>query len=65
MDAKRRLYDTIVQRLAIFDVPANDVLIVLHEPILENWGIDGGAPARRGRRRIQDRYLMVPGWEFC
>jgi phenylpyruvate tautomerase PptA (4-oxalocrotonate tautomerase family) len=45
MDAKRRLYDSIVQRLAIFDVPANDVLIVLHEPTLANWGLDGGTPA--------------------
>jgi phenylpyruvate tautomerase PptA (4-oxalocrotonate tautomerase family) len=45
MDAKRRLYGTIVQRLAVFGVPANDVLIVLHEPTLENWGVDGGTPA--------------------
>ena len=45
MDAKRRLYDAVVQRLAIFEVPANDVLIVLHEQTLENWGVDGGTPA--------------------
>jgi phenylpyruvate tautomerase PptA (4-oxalocrotonate tautomerase family) len=45
MDTKRRLYDAIVKRLAVFDVPTNDVLIVLNEPVLENWGISGGAPA--------------------
>jgi phenylpyruvate tautomerase PptA (4-oxalocrotonate tautomerase family) len=45
IDTKRRLYDTIVRRLATFDVPANDVLVVLHEPAMENWGIDGGTPA--------------------
>ena len=45
MGAKRRLYDAIVQRLAALDVPAKDVLIVLHEPPMENWGVDGGTPA--------------------
>jgi len=45
MDAKRRLYDAIVQRLMALDVPANDVLIVLHEPPMENWGVEDGTPA--------------------
>jgi phenylpyruvate tautomerase PptA (4-oxalocrotonate tautomerase family) len=45
MDTKRRLYDAIVGRLAIFDVPPNDVLIVLHEPAMRNWGVNGGTPA--------------------
>lgn len=45
MDTKRRLYDAIVRGLASFDVPANDVLIVLHEPAMENWGVNGGTPA--------------------
>jgi phenylpyruvate tautomerase PptA (4-oxalocrotonate tautomerase family) len=45
MDAKRRLYNAMVQRLAALNVPANDVLIVLHEPPMENWGVDGGTPA--------------------
>jgi phenylpyruvate tautomerase PptA (4-oxalocrotonate tautomerase family) len=45
MDAKRRLYDAIVKGLAAFDVPANDVLIVLHEPPMENWAVNGGLPA--------------------
>jgi phenylpyruvate tautomerase PptA (4-oxalocrotonate tautomerase family) len=45
MDAKCRLYDAIVQRLIALNVPANDVLIVLHEPPMENWGVEGGTPA--------------------
>ena len=45
MDTKRRLYDAIVRRLAALNVPSNDVLIVLHEPPMENWGVDGGTPA--------------------
>jgi phenylpyruvate tautomerase PptA (4-oxalocrotonate tautomerase family) len=45
MGTKRRLYDAIVRGLAAFDVPANDVLIVLHEPAMENWGVNGGTPA--------------------
>ena len=45
MDTKRRLYEAIVRRLAVFDVASDDVLIVLHEPAMENWGVDGGFPA--------------------
>jgi phenylpyruvate tautomerase PptA (4-oxalocrotonate tautomerase family) len=45
MDTKRRLYEAIVRRLAVFDVASDDVLIVLHEPAMENWGVDGGSPA--------------------
>lgn len=45
MNAKRRLYDAIVQRLAGLGVPPSDVLIVLHEPPMENWAVNGGTPA--------------------
>lgn len=45
LETKRRLYDAIVRGLVSFDVPADDVLIVLHEPAMENWGVDGGTPA--------------------
>jgi phenylpyruvate tautomerase PptA (4-oxalocrotonate tautomerase family) len=41
-DAKRRLYQGIVTRLESVGIPGNDVLIVLNEPPLENWGIHGG-----------------------
>jgi phenylpyruvate tautomerase PptA (4-oxalocrotonate tautomerase family) len=45
MDRKRRLYGAIVERLAALGVPSNDVLIVLHEPPMENWALNGGIPA--------------------
>jgi phenylpyruvate tautomerase PptA (4-oxalocrotonate tautomerase family) len=45
MDTKRRLYGAIVQKLATLGVPENDVLIVLHEPAMENWAGNGGIPA--------------------
>lgn len=45
MDTKRRLYDALVQRLAALGVPAQDVLIVLNEPPMHNWAVDGGKPA--------------------
>lgn len=45
LDTKRRLYGAIVQRLASLGVPSTDVLIVLHEPPMENWAVDGGIPA--------------------
>jgi phenylpyruvate tautomerase PptA (4-oxalocrotonate tautomerase family) len=45
LDTKRRLYGAIVQRLARLGIPSNDVLIVLHEPPMENWAVNGGIPA--------------------
>ena len=45
MDTKRQLYEAIVRRLVQFEVPGDDILIVLHEPALENWAVDGGTPA--------------------
>jgi phenylpyruvate tautomerase PptA (4-oxalocrotonate tautomerase family) len=44
-DAKRRLYKGIVRRLEALGVPPTDVMIVLTEPPLENWGVRGGIPA--------------------
>ena len=45
LDTKRRLYGAVVQRLSALGVPPNDVLIVLHEPQMENWAVNGGIPA--------------------
>ena len=42
LDAKRKLYRTIVHNLAAFDVPATDIKIVLVDVPAENWGIRGG-----------------------
>lgn len=44
-EAKRRLYEAIVRNLGRLDISPNDVLVVLHEPRMENWGIRGGVPA--------------------
>jgi len=45
LDAKRRLYRALVTNLGRLGVPASDVLIVLHDVPLENWGVRGGTPA--------------------
>ena len=44
-DAKRRLYRLAVDALERAGVPRDAVLIVLHDPPLENWGIRGGRAA--------------------
>jgi phenylpyruvate tautomerase PptA (4-oxalocrotonate tautomerase family) len=42
-DAKRKLYAAVVRNLqAAPGIPPGQVLIVLHEPPLANWGIRGG-----------------------
>ncbi|MFZ6847972.1 tautomerase family protein [Undibacterium sp. RuRC25W] len=41
LEAKRRLYQGIVQRFGLMGITPSDILIVLHEPPLENWGIRG------------------------
>ncbi len=43
--AKRALYEAIVRNLGEVGVPSGDILIVIHEPPLENWGIRGGRSA--------------------
>jgi hypothetical protein len=45
METKRRLYDAIVAALRGFGVGGDDVVIVLHEPPMENWAVSGGLPA--------------------
>ncbi len=42
---KRRLYEAVVRHLHACGVPTDDVLVVLHEPKTENWGVQGGRPA--------------------
>lgn len=43
--AKRNLYQAIVRNLGGVGIPADDILILLVEPAMENWGIRGGQPA--------------------
>jgi len=45
LDAKRKLYREIVNRLEPFGVPPTAVKIALIEVPLENWGIRGGHAA--------------------
>jgi phenylpyruvate tautomerase PptA (4-oxalocrotonate tautomerase family) len=46
IEAKKQLYKTIVNNLAENPgIKGDDIIIVLHEPPLENWGIRGGKPA--------------------
>ena len=44
IEAKRALYRQIVERLAVHDIPHDDVSILLRESPPENWG-SGGVPA--------------------
>lgn len=46
LEAKKNLYTTINQKLSgIGYQNPNDIVIVLNEPDLNNWGIRGGKPA--------------------
>ena len=45
IEAKRHLYQAIVTKLKVIGIHPTDVIIVLQEPPLENWGIRGGFPA--------------------
>ncbi len=46
MEARRRLYETITANLGRDPgIAGDDIIIILHEPPLENWGIRGGKPA--------------------
>ncbi len=44
--AKKALYEAIVRSLSRAPgIGGDDILIIIHEPPLENWGIRGGKPA--------------------
>ena len=45
VDAKRALYQALVSRLAPLGIPANDVLVIVHDVPLESWGTRGGKAA--------------------
>lgn len=44
-EAKRALYAAIVRNVGEVGVPLEDVMIVLHDTPMENWGIRGGRSA--------------------
>lgn len=45
LEAKRRLYKTLVANLSELGVPATEIKIILFEVPAENWGLRGGHPA--------------------
>ncbi len=45
LEAKRALYRAIVEKLGAVGISSADIFIVLHEVLLDNWGIRGGVPA--------------------
>lgn len=46
LEAKKLLYQAIAANLARDPgIAGDDIIIILHEPPLENWGIRGGRPA--------------------
>lgn len=45
IQAKRNLYREIVTRFNALGIPSQEILIVLNETPLENWGLCGGVPA--------------------
>ena len=45
IEAKRKLYENIVLNLQRHNIQAGDILIVLNEPQLDNWGVRGGVLA--------------------
>ena len=45
-EAKKKLYSAIIQNLGKSPgIVGDDILIIIHEPPKENWGIHGGKPA--------------------
>ena len=46
LDAKRKLYAAIVRNFGEAPgISGDDILIIIHEPPMENWGLRGGKPA--------------------
>ena len=45
LDAKRALYQSIIENLGSLGIQPDDVLITLKEIPLDNWGVRGGVPA--------------------
>lgn len=45
VDAKRRLYTELVQRLSVLGIPGDHVTIIVRDIPTESWGIRGGHAA--------------------
>jgi phenylpyruvate tautomerase PptA (4-oxalocrotonate tautomerase family) len=46
---KARLYKELVSRLKLFAIPEDEIVIIIKEPPLDNWGIHGGVPASKSK----------------
>ena len=44
-ETKKKLFQTIVQKLSTIHIEKENVFIILNEQPLENWGVRGGIPA--------------------
>jgi phenylpyruvate tautomerase PptA (4-oxalocrotonate tautomerase family) len=45
-ESKKKLYESIIKNLGENPgITGNDIMIVLYEPPMQNWGIRGGKPA--------------------
>jgi phenylpyruvate tautomerase PptA (4-oxalocrotonate tautomerase family) len=45
LEAKRKLYQELASRLSAVDIPQADLMVVIHDVPLENWGLRGGQAA--------------------
>jgi len=45
IEAKRRLFTAIVEKLEVHGIPGDHVTTILHEIPLQNWGLRGGRAA--------------------
>jgi phenylpyruvate tautomerase PptA (4-oxalocrotonate tautomerase family) len=45
LEAKRKLYQELASRLGALGVPPTDLMVVVHDVPLENWGLRGGQAA--------------------
>jgi phenylpyruvate tautomerase PptA (4-oxalocrotonate tautomerase family) len=45
LEAKRQLYRELAERLGVVGIPPVDLLVVVHDIPLENWGLRGGLAA--------------------
>ncbi len=44
-ETKANLFKALVARLRSFNIPVEDILIIILEPTMDNWGIRGGSQA--------------------
>jgi len=48
-ETKAALFRSLVSRLGKLGIPSTDVITIINEPSLDNWGIHGGLQASRAK----------------